>query len=340
MNIGIIGLGDGGKSNYRGAVLIGLKVVAVCDSVISIAEQLQLNNSIAVYLNPLELINRKDIDLVIIATPDDQHLFLTKETLKKGKYVFIEKPVATSLSDINEIASMANKYKNKVLFSEKYSYSPIIKKTLEHSNEIGNYTCGSTFYTMSDCDRIMGGGKWRTESAYNPCAGGLSHNFMTALLFSRSPIKRILSVGQVLNYHENLDKYGGYDYMSGLLQFENGKYLSWIVNLSNKNNSGWSGHRTISHYLQFDNGSLAYGPKSQTDKLTISGCEQAVPQEPDKEKWNDFSDKLYASMLTDVVDSIDGKPALHDINQGINVARACAAAFESAQRDGKWMSVD
>lgn len=338
MNIGIIGFGDGGKSNFRGAILIGVKVVAICDPIVSIKEYLQLNDNVAMYTDPLKLIDRNDIDLIIIATPDDQHLSLLKESLKRGKYVFVEKPVAINLKEINEIELMSKKYKKQILFSEKYSYSPIIKKTLDYDNEIGNYTCGSTFYVMSYCDRIMGEGKWRTESAYNPCAGGLSHNFMTALLFSKSPIKRIQSIGQILNYHKNLDKYGGYDYMSGLLQYENGTYLSWMVNLSNKNNSGWNGHRTISHYLQFSNGSLAYGPKSQTDKLVVSGCEQEVPQEPEKEKWDDFSDRLYAPMLTNVIDSINGKPALHNIKQGINVAKACALAFESAKLDGKWMS--
>lgn len=338
---GIIGYGDGGKSNYVGALRANIDVVAICDPDESKLENVRIGNStIDLYTDPSQLISRNDIDLVIIATPDSQHLTLTKDSLKKGKYVFIEKPVATSLDDINEITLLLDKYEKQMLFSEKYSFSPVVQETLEHTKELGDYICGSTFYVMGNCNRIMGGGKWRTESAYNPCAGGLSHNFMTALLFSNSPIKRIQAVGQVLNYHNNLDKFGGYDYMSGLLQFECGKYLNWTVNLANENNNGWSDHRTVSHYIQFKDGSLAFGPKLFTDKLIINGDELEISQEPRKEEWNIFNDNLYASMLNDVAKSIEGKPSLHNIRQGINVAKACILAFESAKLDGKWMSVD
>ena len=127
---------------------------------------------------------------------------------------------------------------------------------LKEKEALGDYLYGTTFYTMGASEKIMGSGKWRTECAYNPCAGGLSHNFMVGLLFSGSNIKRVRAIGRVFNYHDNLDKYGGYDFMEGTLEFDNGAILNWIVDLSTNDNNSLFGHRTVSHFFQFKNGSL------------------------------------------------------------------------------------
>lgn len=113
-----------------------------------------------------------------------------------------------------------------------------------------------TSYTMSNCDRIMGDGKWRTESPCNPCSGGLSHNFMVARLFANSPISRIFATGEVATYRE-LDN-RGYDTMQGLLEFSSGASLLWRVCLAVQGAVSPFAHRTVSHCFQFRSGSLNY----------------------------------------------------------------------------------
>jgi predicted dehydrogenase len=46
-----------------------------------------------------EVVNRKDIDLVDIATPNNLHATIAQAALKAGKHVLCEKPLATSLAD-------------------------------------------------------------------------------------------------------------------------------------------------------------------------------------------------------------------------------------------------
>lgn len=61
-----------------------------------------------------DILGRKDIDAVVIATPDHWHKRLTLEALAAGKHVYIEKPLTWSLKEGPEIIA-AEKKAGKVL---------------------------------------------------------------------------------------------------------------------------------------------------------------------------------------------------------------------------------
>ena len=343
MKVGIIGLGDGGRCNLKSMMMAGAEVVAICDTNEEALSTLrnEIDSTTRVFLDFKQLLDRKEIEFVVVATPDDQHLGFVRAVLEAGKYVFVEKPVATTLDDLKKFQELNKKHPRRILFSEKYSFAHPVQAALACRAGLGKFLCGTTLYTMWKCDRIMGDGKWRTECAYNPCAGGLSHNFMTSLLFTGSPISRVRATGQVLTYHENLDRFGGYDTMEGTLEFSGGQRLSWFVCLAVRGDNSPFGHRTIAHVFQFEHGSLAYGPTPQSDQLIVNGQRVTVAAEPDAKKWGDYNlCVLYNEMHRDLFATITtGKPPLHDIFQGINVAYACCLAFESAKRGGEWIEL-
>ncbi len=343
MKIGIIGLGDGGCSNLRSLKMVGADVVAACDpnEAARQAVRVEVGDCITLYSNAQELLARSDVELAVIATPDNQHLEVTSDALSAGKRVFVEKPVATSHEDLNAFCLLAKEYPKQILFSEKYSFAYPIEAALARRSELGGFMCGTTLYTMWNCGRIMGDGKWRTEHDYNPCAGGLSHNFMTALLFSNSLIARVRATGQVLTYHKNLKKYGGYDTMEGTIEFTSGRRLNWFVCLAVKGRDSLFAHRTITHYLQFEKGALAYGPTREGDRLILNGEMIPSHMEPSADEWSTYNfGTLYGNMYRDLFSSIEhGGDPRHNIFQGINVAYACRLAFESAKEDGAWMTV-
>lgn len=343
MKIGIVGLGDGGCCNLTSLTALGAEVVAICDRNKGILNEVknEVGGVASAYLDVQELFSRRDMEFVVVATPDDQHLEPVQKALEAGNRVFIEKPVATSRNDLEQFEELAQKYPQQILFSEKYTFAHPVQTALAHRAELGKFLWGTTLYSMWRCDRIMGGGKWRTECAYNPCAGGLSHNFMTSLLFVGSPIVRVRATGRVLTYHENLDCFGGYDTMEGTLEFFGGQQLNWLVCLAVKGSDSPLRHRTVAHTFQFEKGSLAYGPTPQSDQLIINGQNVTIIPEPDAEKWGDYNlGVLYSKMHRDLLTSITtGKKALHDVSQGINVAYACCLAFESAKQGGEWIEL-
>ena len=347
IKVGIVGLGDGGKSNLKS--LEGVpraEVVALCDSNLEVLKKAhsETKKKFRTFARAENLVLDPEVELVVVATPDHLHLEVAKAALEAGKYVFVEKPLATTPADLAVFKKLAGEYHGKLLFSEKYSFAYPVQETLENIKELGGFMGGSTFYTMWNCDRIMGGGKWRTETAYNPCAGGLSHNFMVALLFARSPIIRAKATGRVTTYHENLDKCGGYDTMEGVLEFSSGKFLHWFICLATRDKESSFGHRfayrTVTHNFQFLNGILVYGAMPWKDRLMVGEREEYFQREPDEKEWPEYNLAiLYRGMHENLLRAFLGEKPLHDIHHGINVAAACALAFESAKKDGVWLEI-
>ncbi|STU70488.1 putative oxidoreductase [Klebsiella variicola] len=54
-----------------------------------------------------DLLNDPDIDLVVIATPNDTHFPLAKAALEAGKHVVVDKPFTVTLSQARELESLA-----------------------------------------------------------------------------------------------------------------------------------------------------------------------------------------------------------------------------------------
>nr|VXZ84095.1 Uncharacterized oxidoreductase ydgJ [Klebsiella pneumoniae] len=54
-----------------------------------------------------DLLDDPDIDLVVIATPNDTHFPLAKAALEAGKHVVVDKPFTVTLSQARELESPA-----------------------------------------------------------------------------------------------------------------------------------------------------------------------------------------------------------------------------------------
>lgn len=84
-----------------------------------------------------EILNDADVDLVIIATRHDSHASLALQSLKAGKHVFVEKPLATNQEDLDKIKAfyLDDTSKKPVLFTgfnRRFSkYAEEIKKHTE-----------------------------------------------------------------------------------------------------------------------------------------------------------------------------------------------------------------
>ncbi|KAL4970506.1 Gfo/Idh/MocA family protein [Aspergillus stella-maris] len=86
------------------------QISALCNSSIAAAQSAiktyNLGPSTKAYGDPEDLANDNEIDLVICVTRVDLHLSTILPSLKKGKSVFVEWPIASTLSDIEEIVSI------------------------------------------------------------------------------------------------------------------------------------------------------------------------------------------------------------------------------------------
>jgi len=62
------------------------------------------------YLNYRKMLENKDIDAVIVATPDHWHCLIFCDSLAAGKHVYVEKPIGNSIAEINIMHKAAKKH--------------------------------------------------------------------------------------------------------------------------------------------------------------------------------------------------------------------------------------
>lgn len=112
INWGIIGVGDvtevkSGPAFYK---IEHSNLVAVMRrNAAKAADYAKRHNIPEWYSNASELINDKNVDAVYIATPPDSHANYAIETLQAGKPVYIEKPMARSFSECQQILKVSEK---------------------------------------------------------------------------------------------------------------------------------------------------------------------------------------------------------------------------------------
>ncbi|MEK6647651.1 MAG: Gfo/Idh/MocA family oxidoreductase [Candidatus Firestonebacteria bacterium] len=114
---GIVGLGRSGWDIHI-HLLEQLKdkyqIVAVCDANQSRREEAEKKFNCKSYVDLISLLKDKEVELVIIATPSHLHSQNAIESLKAGKNVVCEKPMATTLKDADLMIETAKK-ENKIL---------------------------------------------------------------------------------------------------------------------------------------------------------------------------------------------------------------------------------
>ena len=106
MRIALIGKGGMGTADANCALSVpGVKIVAVCDLYDTRLEQAkqQWGNHLFVTKDYTEILKRKDVDAVLIGTPDHWHQPIAIAAMKAGKHVYCEKPVIHKISEGNAL---------------------------------------------------------------------------------------------------------------------------------------------------------------------------------------------------------------------------------------------
>ncbi|MCX2484058.1 Gfo/Idh/MocA family protein [Pedobacter sp. MR2016-24] len=123
INIGVIGIKGMGWSDLKAALKVpGVNLIALCDSDANVldermAELKSMNVDAAKverYKDYRALLDNKDVDAVIIGTPDHWHALMMIHAVQAGKDVYVEKPVGNSIIECSTMVKAQEKY-NKVV---------------------------------------------------------------------------------------------------------------------------------------------------------------------------------------------------------------------------------
>jgi predicted dehydrogenase len=119
VNIGAIGLNGMGWADLSSALKVpGVNVVALCDVDATVLDKrmkdlagMKIDTSrIKLYSDYRKLLERKDIDAVVIGTPDHWHALIMIAACQAGKDVYVEKPCGNSIGECNAMVAAQKKY--------------------------------------------------------------------------------------------------------------------------------------------------------------------------------------------------------------------------------------
>jgi predicted dehydrogenase len=102
VNIALIGAGGMGTQDTITALKVpGVKIVAVCDLYDGRLADAKKAWGADLYTTKhyKEILNRSDVDAVIVATPDHWHQQISIDALRAGKHVYCEKPMVHSVDE-------------------------------------------------------------------------------------------------------------------------------------------------------------------------------------------------------------------------------------------------
>ncbi len=113
--------------------------VAVADMVSASAEAAANARGLACCDTPEELIRRRDVELVHIATPPATHYELAMIAVRAGKHVLCEKPLALNACQADEVLAAARERKVHLAVNHVLRYSPLLKvvKAIVRSGVLG-----------------------------------------------------------------------------------------------------------------------------------------------------------------------------------------------------------
>ena len=113
LHIGIIGCNGQGKANLKG--VLKQNIVALCDidsnNLAGAVKEFKELEPAKQYADWRKMLEQKDIDAVVITTPDHIHAHATIAAMQLGKHVYCEKPLTHSVWECRKVMEIAKRQK-------------------------------------------------------------------------------------------------------------------------------------------------------------------------------------------------------------------------------------
>jgi predicted dehydrogenase len=108
LNVAGVGIGGQGASDLR--ELASENIVALCDvDHRHAADTFKRYSNAKPFMDYRQMLDEvKDIDGVVVATPDHMHAFVSMEAISRGKHVYCEKPLTHSVWEARQMAKAAS----------------------------------------------------------------------------------------------------------------------------------------------------------------------------------------------------------------------------------------
>lgn len=371
IGVGVIGTGFMGKAHsiaYSASASVfgtGLrpKLEIVCDLSPQRASQRATDLGFSRYTDKWqEVVEDPAVQLVSVCTPNDTHAEIAIAALARGKNVWCEKPMSTSLADSAAMAEAADSAKAHTIIGYNYTKNPAVThaRRLVEEGRIGRI---SGFFCRYDVDNEADGARpwsWRMSRASSGTGANgdvLSHVISIAHFLTGSEICRVVGDMAIVhperrdpNSPDSLKNVDNDDMIAALVHFENGVHghigasrVTW----GRKCGLRWELHGTEGT-ICFDQERLnELQLFTRGDDLAMAGFRTLLtgPQHPPYSAFlpNGGHSLGYMDVkiceLHDLLSAIEtGKPVWPDFQAGLKIEKVMDAVDRSAL-SGKWEDV-
>jgi predicted dehydrogenase len=149
IRIGVIGLNGMGWANALTAIQIpGVSIAAICDVDEAVMEKrwkemVQKNiptQGVFRYKDYRALLDNKDIEAVIIGTPDHWHALMMIHACEAGKHIYVEKPAGNSIEECRRMIAAQERYGKVVQVGQWQRSQQHFNDAIQmvHSGQLGN----------------------------------------------------------------------------------------------------------------------------------------------------------------------------------------------------------
>ena len=111
-----------------------------------------------------QILDDKDVDLVVVATPDHWHHKIASEALKAGKHVYCEKPMCHTIDQAKDLVKVVKEAGKKLQVGVQGTSLGVADKIREHIQKNG---IGKLVLAQSSLTRNNVAGQWRDYGEYD-----------------------------------------------------------------------------------------------------------------------------------------------------------------------------
>ena len=309
-----------GMSHVEGAMSYGAEIVALCDS-----NEENLRFAGERYNIPEDrwvtdyndIVNNKDINVVTVAIPDQQHKKVACDLLRAGKNVLCEKPLALTREDLEEIIKTAEESDAKFMVGQICRFTPAFEKAKEiiESGTIGELYFVESEYAhdyMKLCD------DWRADPNRHGVIGGGCHAVDLLRWLAGDP-KEVFAYGT----HKLLPQVPYDDATIAIMKFD--EELAGKVFVS----TGCKRDYTMRTVIYGTKGTLICDNTSPTMTLFVTD-EEGVTKEPQiiEDEVNNHNAAREFAVFADAI--LNDKPVATDAREGAKTVEVCLSIVEAA----------
>lgn len=309
-----------GMSHVEGAMSYGAEIAAICD-----CNEENLRFAGERYNIPeekwvtdyMDIVNNKEINVVTVAIPDQQHKKVACDLLRSGKHVLCEKPLALTREDIEEIVKVADESGCKFMVGQICRFTPSFEKTKEI---IDAGTIGELYFVESEYahDYMLIQEPWRCDPKRHGVIGGGCHAVDLLRWLAGDPAE-VFAYGT----HKLLPHIAYDDATIAIMKFDDN--LAGKVFVS----TGCKRDYTMRTVIYGTKGTIICDNTSPTLTL-FTVDEKQVTKEPEtiEVEVNNHNAAKEFEVFADAI--INDKPVATDAREGAKTVEVCLAIVEAA----------